>query len=141
MKDYRQERWRFPATGSKPCASGMLGKMKEQALSVTPLGQEMLASVDRCASRELLEGGSDMQAFWAAVWPDHAQSDEATLSRRGAVQEETQETDDFRDVSKKVDRREALVTLRKAADIINATTQVWNSIRVWQLPSPSTRDP
>ena len=40
------------------------------------------------------------------------------------AQEEQQETDEFRDVSAKVERREALNSLRKAADIINATTQV-----------------
>lgn len=53
---------------------------------------------------------------------------EALLSKHTAWQEEPQETDEFRDVSAKVDRREALLSLRKAADIINKTTQV----RAWQ---------
>lgn len=44
-------------------------------------------------------------------------------------QEEAQETDEFRDVSAKVERREALVSLRKAADIINATVQVRHCLR------------
>ena len=51
-------------------------------------------------------------------------SAEALLSIYAAWQEEPQETDEFRDVSAKVDRREALLSLKKAADIINATTQV-----------------
>ncbi len=71
-----------------------------------------------------MKGRDDRQALQAAVWPAHAQNNQAPLSRCGAWQEEPQETDDFRDVSKKVDRREALVSLRKAADIVNATTQV-----------------
>ena len=40
------------------------------------------------------------------------------------MQEERGDTDEFRDVSKKVERREALTSLRKAADIIDATVQV-----------------
>jgi len=44
-------------------------------------------------------------------------------------QEEAQETDEFRDVSAKVERREALVSLRKAADTINATVQVCHHLQ------------
>ena len=40
------------------------------------------------------------------------------------MQEEQVDTDEFRDVSKKVERREALMSLRKAADIIDVTVQV-----------------
>ena len=40
------------------------------------------------------------------------------------MQEEKGDTDEFRDVSKKVERREALTSLRKAADIIDTTVQV-----------------
>ena len=40
------------------------------------------------------------------------------------MQEEQVDTDEFRDVSKKVERREALMSLRKAADIIDTTVQV-----------------
>ena len=40
------------------------------------------------------------------------------------MQEEQVDTNEFRDVSKKVERREALMSLRKAADIIDATVQV-----------------
>ena len=40
------------------------------------------------------------------------------------MQEEQGDTDEFRDVSKKVERREALTSLRQAADIIDTTVQV-----------------
>ncbi len=40
------------------------------------------------------------------------------------MQEEQVDADEFRDVSKKVERREALMSLRKAADIIDSTVQV-----------------
>ena len=50
------------------------------------------------------------------------------------MQEEQVDADEFRDVSRKVERREALMSLRKAADIIDSTVQVSVSQQPGCLP-------
>ena len=61
--------------------------------------------------------------FWVRLPLQHSGFD-CSNQRSSVIQEEQGDTDEFRDVSKKVERREALTSLRQAADIIDTTVQV-----------------